>query len=388
MKIGYVTQYLSPEFGGPIKSLLLELSKRIEVLNFSSMRRNIQYYSKPEYYSNNYEELNKNLRICRYSPLFELKGLVFPGNLGGLLEREKLELMHCDEYYQPTTHISFRHAKRNKLPFILNQRGNEIRSRHLHERLFFRIANPVSKKIVYGADKVICLTYPGREVFLRIFPGIEEKVIVIPNSIDPSLFENPDASRFRERYNIPENRPVILCVARIQPQKRIDLLIRIFSIVKKTRRDAILVIAGPWDDNEKIRVDSIIRDLNLKDIVFTGPIPNDKIRDTYDSADVIVLTSEFEPFGYCLLEAMCAKKPVIGFSVGGIPDIIGDEISGYLIPFPNLEKFAERISELIEDKKKGMDMGANGRKIVDEKFALNMNAGRLIEIYEEALQYG
>lgn len=383
MKIGYVTQYLSPEFRGPITNLLFELSKNVEILGFSSIRKNIQYYPKPEYYPENYVELNKNFGIYRYSTLFELKGLVFPRNLKELLNKEKLDLIHCDEYYQPTSHVSFGYAKKNKLPFILNQRGNELRQRHLRERLFFRITNPISKKIVYGSDRIICLTGVGKKVFLKIFPGIEERIVVLPNSIDSSIFENPNGKIFREKYNIPENRQIILCVARIQPQKRIDLLVRIFSIVKKTEKDVILVIVGPWNDDEKRGIDEIIQGLNLRDVIFTGPIPNEKIKDAYDAADVLVLTSEFEPFGYCLLEAMCVKKPVIGFSVGGIAEIIEDGINGYLVPFPDIEKFAERISEIIEDKKMGTDMGGKGRDRIDKNFALDKNAGRLIEIYEE-----
>jgi glycosyltransferase involved in cell wall biosynthesis len=105
----------------------------------------------------------------------------------------------------------------------------------------------------------------------------------------------------------------------MHPQKRIDLLVRAFAIVKKAHPDAVLCIVGPWFDAQKRMIDSIVSQLRLEGVVYTGGIPNERVKDAYAAADVAALTSEYEPFGYCLLEAMCQAKPNVAFDIGAVP---------------------------------------------------------------------
>jgi len=384
MKLAYISQYFSPEYKGPVNSLLNELSKSIDVLNSSSMRKNIQYYNNGEQYTIRSETINEHLKVWRYTPSFNLKGVVFPKDLNGILDSIKPDIIQSEEYYQPASRISLNYARRNNIPLIINVRRNHIKG--LFERGFFMVANPLSRRVVSECDRLICLTEAGRKLLLGFFPDIgEDKVLVIPNSIDPTVFDGSRGERFREKYGILD-RPMVLCVSRIQPQKRIDLLVKIFHKVKRELSNAVLVVIGPWNDNEKKKIDDILKGLHLDDVVMTGGLDYNLVKDAYAASDVVVLTSEFEPFGYCLLEAMSASKPVVAFSVGGIPEIIEDGRTGYTIPFSDLDAFALKIIDVLRDRDLASSLGKNGRLRIDERFLLRENAQRMIRLYKELIE--
>jgi len=125
-----------------------------------------------------------------------------------------------------------------------------------------------------------------------------------------------------------------------------------------------------------------VQKLRVDDVVFTGPVANENMKNAYTTADIVVLTSEFEPFGYCLLEAMCLKKPTVAFSIGGIPEIIENGKSGYVVPFGDITGFAEKVALLIEDKALREKMGKRAIRIIDEKFLMEKNSKKLLDLYE------
>jgi glycosyltransferase involved in cell wall biosynthesis len=382
MRLGYVCQYFTTEFRGPVSNLLHKLSESIDVVCYSSVGRHMQYYSGGRH-AELTERLNEHFYLKRYEYRLKLGGVLFPRNLGRLISSDKPDILQSEEYYQPATHTVYKYSVRNNRPFIVNHRGSDRRNRTLRERLFFPPVNAFSKKVVMASGKVVCLTEKGRRLFLEVFPFKEDDTVVIPNSIDPGLFEGADGSRFRREYSIPEGKPLVVCVARIHPQKRVDLLVEAFSRVKDEVRDAVLAVVGPWTEAEKRRVDSIISKTGVEDVVFTGPVPNEDVKHAYAAADVVALASEYEPFGYCLLEAMCLGRPVVAFDVGGVSEIVEQGVSGFHVPFGDTNVFAGKILQLLEDGKTAARMGVEGRNLVDVKFSLQGNSRKLIEVYRE-----
>ncbi|MFH1055285.1 MAG: glycosyltransferase family 4 protein [Candidatus Altiarchaeota archaeon] len=385
LRLGYVSQYFTREYRGPVTNLLIELSKKVDVVNYSSKERHAQYYSGGVHAMDS-EKIGDHLSLRRYEVGLKLSGVLFPKNLTPLISQDKLDIIQSEEYYQPASHIAFKHARKNGIPFIFNHRGSEERKRTLKERVFFTMANPMSRGLVEGSDAIVCISEAGKKALCVVFPKAQDKVHVIPNSIDPLLFDGANGRSFRYEYRIPEASPLLLCVARLHFQKRIDLLIRTFAEVKKQSPDSVLCVVGPWFDEEKRKVDSLISKLRVDDVVFTGPIPNDNVKDAYAAADVVAMTSEYEPFGYCLLEAMCLSKPVVAFNIGAVPEIIEDGVSGYHIPFADTKGLGMKISTLLNDKKLSKKMGKEGLRRVNEKFSLSDNSKRLIKLYERMVK--
>lgn len=382
MKLGYVCQYFTRKYRGPVTNLLFELSKDLDVVNYSFRGKHMQYHA-GGVHAQKTEKVNEHLTLRRYDVRFRVGGLLFPQDLDNLLSADRPDLIQSEEYYQPASHIAFKHARRSNIPFILNHRGSVVRDRTLSERLFFSVANPWSKTVVDGAKAVICLSEAGKSVLFSVFPQAEPKVHVIPNSIDPKAYGGADGRSFRSEYGIPDSSPLLLCVARLHPQKRIDLLVRAFAQVKGNTPEAVLCVVGPWSDREKARVDSIVSELRLDDVVFTGPVPNEEVKDAYAAADVVALTSEYEPFGYCLLEAMAQSKPLVAFDIGAVSEIIAEGESGFIVPFADTNALAQKVVTLFEDKSLSAKMGANGLGRIKKKFLLKDNSRRLISLYEE-----
>jgi glycosyltransferase involved in cell wall biosynthesis len=382
VRLAYVCQYFTTRFGGPVTGLMRELAKSVEVVNYSSVEKHKQYY--PGGVHADGAELHQGgLTARRYRVSRKLGGLLWPKGLETMLAEDAPDVVQSEEYYQPASHTSFRYAKKAGVPFIFNHRGSQDRRRTLKERLFFAAANPGSRRLVEGSDAIVCLSEAGRRALCAVYPQAEGKVRIIPNSIDPAEYAGADGASFRSGLGIPEDAPLLLCVARLHPQKRIDLLVRAFAQVKKRVPDSVLCVVGPWFPREKGKADELVRQLGVEDAVFAGEVPNAEVKNAYDAADAVALTSEYEPFGYCLLEAMALSKPTVAFGIGAVPEIVDDGATGYHVPFPDTAAFAERASRMLSDPAASRRMGRAGLARVNRLFHLKDNSAKLLRLYGE-----
>ena len=121
---------------------------------------------------------------------------------------------------------------------------------------------------------------------------------------------------------------------------------------------------------------------NLK-VKFVGKVSNKEVVDFYNASDIVIVPSLEEPFGRVVIEAMACKKPVIGTNVGGIPEIIVDKQTGFLIPPKNPEYLEKSILTLIENKKLRRSMGKEGYKRVLNKFTVEKSFKKIETIFKK-----
>jgi glycosyltransferase involved in cell wall biosynthesis len=128
-------------------------------------------------------------------------------------------------------------------------------------------------------------------------------------------------------------------------------------------------------------------------------LPREKIKVLYSHARVFACPSLYEPFGIINLEAMSCETPVVGSAVGGIPEIIVENETGYLIELESISRtdfnpknpeafqrnFAEKINRLLADENLAQAMGKAGRKRVLEKFSWESIAKTTFNYYEEVI---
>jgi glycosyltransferase involved in cell wall biosynthesis len=105
----------------------------------------------------------------------------------------------------------------------------------------------------------------------------------------------------------------------------------------------------------------------------------------YSAADIFVIPSLQESFGQTALEALACATPVIGSNVGGIPDMVLDNQTGYLVPPADSRALANAIEKLILDENKRLELGRNARFFVEEKFNLALQAQRYIALYQKIM---
>lgn len=201
----------------------------------------------------------------------------------------------------------------------------------------------------------------------------KEKIKVIYHGIDIKEY---DEQKTISIYSRKGNEILIGNAGRLTEQKGQHLFIEIANYLKETGVNFRILIAGTGDLEEELR--NKIQENNLQDkIELMGFVAD--IKSFMIGLDVFALTSLWEGFGYVIVEAMAANKPVVGFNTSSNPEIIADKETGFLIDNTNPQEFANKLVELIKNEKLREAMGKSARKSVEDRFNLD---DRIDEIEE------
>lgn len=171
--------------------------------------------------------------------------------------------------------------------------------------------------------------------------GIGEAAVV------PLLLNVSDEVRRRE----PSRQPVVVTVGRIVPNKRIEDVIRAFSLYQRHRAPtASLVIVGSDEGFERYRhaLNVLVARIGTRNVLFTGPISSQARDAWYDRADVYVSMSEHEGFCAPLIEALAHGVPVVARGAGAVPETLGG--AGVVLDGPDLPLVAEALHELTSSR--------------------------------------
>jgi len=205
-------------------------------------------------------------------------------------------------------------------------------------------------------NKIVTLTERDRDNFIRIFKTPKHKLEVIPNWFNIEQTDN-------KQYKIDSKR--IITAGRLEKVKGHDLLVKVAQKVKESHRDWIWEIYG--DGKYREEIEQNIKNNNLQDfVILKGNINN--LKDVYKDYAMFVLTSYYEGMPLVLLEAQQANLPIISFDCPtGPSEIIVDSKNGFIIPTYDVEKMADKINELIENRNK-REQFSNNAKININKF--------------------
>jgi glycosyltransferase involved in cell wall biosynthesis len=213
----------------------------------------------------------------------------------------------------------------------------------------------------------------------------KKSVAVTPFGVDLKYFTRSNSSK-RNKNTI-----IIGTVKRLTKKYGIDTLIKAFHQVKTrlnghTNLDVKLVIVG--DGSEKNSLMKLAYDLGISDDVdFVGRVPNKLVKNYLIKIDVFVALSrlESESFGVAIVEASAMSIPVVCSKIGGIPEVVVDCKTGFLVEVDNVNIAANRILELVLDEKLRIEMGNNGRRFIENTYGFEVNADILLNIYSELL---
>ncbi len=244
------------------------------------------------------------------------------------------------------------------------------------KRLIARVVNrPITRVVCVSRFGTRCLTT------LDLLP--ESRYELVYNAVDLSRV-SPDPERaieFRKRYGIPDNRVVIVQVSWMIPEKGIPQLLETARLLVAKNRNVHFVLVGEGSDREQFTKEA--EAMGLADyITWTGLVTDPFGEGVYDVADAICQLSEWEElFGWMIAEGMAYEKPIVATRVGGIPELVRDGVSGFLIERGDCNLAATQLDKLARDPELRKTMGQAGRAIVNEKFDLRRNVARLIELY-------
>lgn len=239
---------------------------------------------------------------------------------------------------------------------------------------------------IADADGLICVGHHEFELAKKNFPNKE--VIYLPNGVNAVHFSTPTQINFREKYQIPSDRKIMLCVSRIDYQKNQLALIETLQALRQIDASWYLVLIGPITaDWYAQKISKKIDELQLNEHVLFlhGFAPNSMdLVSAYQAADLFMLPSVHEPFGIVLLEAMAASCPILASPVGGIKYLISDRENGLLVDFSDPEEVAQKAMNLFSEEGVQLreKMVTNALKEVHEKYTWQVITQRLLVFYE------
>jgi glycosyltransferase involved in cell wall biosynthesis len=211
----------------------------------------------------------------------------------------------------------------------------------------------------------------------------EKSIYTVLNGIaDPADKTSEPRNAIRASLGIGSDSPLILCLARLEPEKNVDYLLRAMQQVMAMQPDAICVIAG--EGSKRAMLESLAAKLGVTDRVRMVGFHRDPAS-LMQAADVIVLPSAMEPFGLAIVEAMALGKPVIAAKAGGPMEIVVDGTTGLLVDTANESEFASAIVRFTSDPALRYSMGREARQRFESHFTRKRMAAETQGIYQSVL---
>ena len=211
-----------------------------------------------------------------------------------------------------------------------------------------------------------------------------EKVIVVPNGVDPSRFEvsEADGKRVRAELGIAENEILVGAVGRLVEPKALHVMIEAVSKLAETTPNVRLALVGdgPLKD-DLVRCAS---DLGVSERVLFAGVRMD-VPAVLAALDVFAMSSNREGLPVVLLEAMAAGKPIVATKVGGIPEVVADHKEALLAAPNNPSELAAAMGELIADRGLREQLGRQARRKVVSQYSVAASVRRLEEVYQDLL---
>jgi len=213
-------------------------------------------------------------------------------------------------------------------------------------------------------DAIDIVTTPTRTAAnLLKHVGFQKEVFAISCGIDRRLFQ-PSASGgpLKKRYNLPENKKILLTVGRLDKEKNIDLILRGFSRVTHAV-DVHLVIAGRGAEEQHLKQLAGIFGIE-EHVTFTGFIPDEDLPGLYSMADCFIIAGTAELQSIVTMEAMASGLPVIGVRAMALPELVQPGINGCLFDPGDKAGVADCITTVFSDSLLREDMGAAGMELI------------------------
>ena len=239
------------------------------------------------------------------------------------------------------------------------------------------------------ADRVVCLSKYAYEIIKRDYGLDAAKIAIIPNGLKGAMNMPGNRNLLRKKWNISFKEKVILFVGRMDEIKGLIYLIRAFGKLLPAFPKCRLVIAGDGAYNifAKESQDVCTR------VTYTGLLDRHRLYEWYRLADVGVIPSLFEPFGYVALEMMMFGLPVISAATSGLNEVVDDTCGLKTQVVTTSEKveidvtvLAEKMLYLLQHPQQARQMGRNGRKRYLKEYTSETFCRNMFDLYKSVAE--
>jgi glycosyltransferase involved in cell wall biosynthesis len=251
----------------------------------------------------------------------------------------KFDIIHAHTIF-PDGLVAYFFSKILNVPLICTAHGSDININPNESKIIFYLTKYTIKKIKY----IISVSNDLKNKIFTIL-GSSKPIIIIRNGADENLFSPKNKFECREKLKLPNNSQIILFVGNLIKIKGANQLPYILYNVVKRKRDVILCIIGKGKLMGYIRAEAI--KLNIMDnIILAGYKPHWELCDWINAADVAIIPSISEGFPTIIPEILLCGKPIVAYGIGGIPEVLIDDIGCLVEPW-NIEDMSNKIIEAL-----------------------------------------
>ncbi len=271
----------------------------------------------------------------------------------------------------------------------------------MHNDMFKRekISPEEANEAVQQVDKIITISnYIGQSI-QQDYPESAPKLKTIYSGVDLNQFVPASTSQgkkyrnqVRKEHNL-ESKKVIMFAGRLSANKGVDVLLEAMPALAKKHSDIALVLVGSkwFSDNSINDYGAYVRALAQRmpiPVIATGFVSPEDIQKWYAAADIFVCPSQWqEPLARVHYEAMAAALPIVTTARGGNPEVIDIGKNGFVVEEPeNPQSFVEPILKLLANPSLAKEIGANGRRMAEERFQWSRVVTDILSVWQEMEQ--
>jgi sugar transferase (PEP-CTERM/EpsH1 system associated) len=304
------------------------------------------------------------------------RDLLMPRKIASLIQSERPDIVHTRSWAGVDGVIAQRVAR------LITGNSRLVHSEHGRNLPYIHcepFKSKVVRRIVYHlADVVFTVSDELRDHYCRETGFATERVRVIPNGVEIARFDEADPRGVREELGIAADDFAIGMVSRLNATKDLLTLARAFERLARSAAEAKLklVMVGEGEERKMIEQFAAEHDLQ-RQILLTGT--RHDVPRLLRAMDAFALPSLSEGLSGAILEAMCARLPVVATAVGANPELVSEGESGFLIEPRDDAAMAERLSRLVADRDLARNFGLAGRRRIEQHYSLD----RMVQRYEE-----
>ncbi len=292
-----------------------------------------------------------------------------------LLRGKKIDVLHSHKSKENLLALLL--AKRFAVPFLVRTQHGMPEPRTLKDRLVYRMERMTASY----ASRIVCVSDELQQRLAGKVSG--DKLTVIRNAIDLTAMQSRlTPAEAKIKLGISPERQVVGIVGRLELVKRVDLFLEVAHCLSQSMPTACFVIAGTGREEEALK--NSLRGSELEQrVLFLGG--RDDIYDVLRAMDLLLITSDHEGLPTVLLEAMALGIPVVARNVGGIGEVISDNVSGRLVNSADAAAIAGAALPLLTAGELRSRLIDNGFKTV-QAFSATRNAARYMHIYQSMVE--
>jgi len=282
------------------------------------------------------------VEISHY-PVFQYPpyDLALAAKMAEVIDRERLDILHV-HYAMPhaISAILARDIAKHDVKIVTTLHGTDI--------TVLAFDKTFKKMITYGIEKSDAVTAVSQDLITRTKQHlkVDQNIEVIYNFVNEDVYYKKNADYLKQHYQIEDDEKVLIHISNFRKVKRIpDIIETFYNVRKKIKAKLMLVGDGP----ELQTAFELVDHFNLnEDVLFLGRQKD--ISNLLSISDLMLLLSEQESFGLVLLEAMACEVPAIGTNIGGIPEVIVQGETGYLVDLGDVKTAAKKAVDLLSDE--------------------------------------